>query len=834
MTGIIRVDIDNLDLPKGLSKEQKCMKTKTQRHDETSSFNMNELKHPLLHCQHHYLNSFQAKLTTDSIYIENEHFEIMELPFAVENAPASTYLPTSSPTYQNVSSLHKSSSSQHSHSSATRTSLTSSNGQHRGEPVNLGSQTTAATTNLLHRVALYDNVHPDFYTPQNIPLPTSHQHHALKSHMHTHQNQHQHRHHQQHHESIEEDDFVTIDADDNITVQTTSSSTSYHYPPPTTVVPPSRSSKHHSLSVSKTNVAYGNQTDVLALLLSSVTAPSPLGLVEGKAHDEEDPSNGHVSYQQGSNPMMNFCQRAAESASSAARATRDGHIDQAVKYHLEASRCYRDAALLLKREHKVGGESAASTWGVDVKILAYSLLMSSNSQARNADCLIKSGNVNLGEIVKNIGGKEGTGGSNDTGGRSGGNEGKQTSGKENRLRAKIRASMDTAEADMTDSTFLGKANGHPQPATVQIPQEGNAAGSNAQEKVQPSTDSSAVVDLKKTPNSVNPVDDMMALEQELRNMDATLNMGVNLSSSTSSISTKKTMEDGSFCVVPGSGASTGGSSFVSSSMMWGGRNAHTNGHAHGNGRARANRVQTILGASSAGMHKSPSVGNHQQLHQPHHFTNNIQNTKHHPGLESSWWGQASALASSTTSLSNSMVGVRSANIGSNHMHSNGAGASPTNTKQLMRLLDSLKTLGDENTSLLKEVDDAKKARIEVKAAREAMKTFQEEYNHKFNHLRAALSEFRAMYPDQKGRPGNNIVSKSNYVKASTAEKKASAELQKRDQTIQKLNADLMAEKAESKKKDDSLRKYESFYKEVKARSEQKKRQQQEEERRRRN
>jgi len=758
----------------------------------------------------------------------------MELPFAVENEPASTYLPTSSPTYQNVSSLHHKSSSQHSHSSATtRTSLTSSNGQHRGEDANIGAQTAAASANLLHRVALYDNVHPDFYTPQNIPLPTSHQHHALKSHMHAHQ------HHQQHHQSIVEDDFVTIDAEDDITVQTTSSGTSYHYPPPTTVVPPSRSSKNHSLSVSKTSVAYGNQTDVLALLLSSVTAPSPLG--EGKVHDEEDPSNGHVSYKQGSNSMMDLCQRAAESASSAARATREGHIDQAVKYHLEASKCYRDAALLLKREHKgengsrgnVGGESAGSTWGVDVKILAYSLLMSSNSQARNADCLIKSGSVNLGEIVKITGGKKGTGGSNDKGGGSGGNEGKQTSGKEDRLRAKIRASMDTAEADMTDSTFLGRATGHPQPATVHMPQEANAAGSNAQEKVQPSMDSSAVGS-KKASNAVNPVDDMMALEQELRNMDATLNMGVNLSSSTSSIATKKTTFDGSFCVVPGSGASTGGSSFISSSMMWGGRNAHTNGHAHGNGRARANRVQTILGASSAGMHKSPSVGNHQQLHQPHHFTNNIQNTKHHPGLESSWWGQASALASSTTSLSNSMVGVRSANIGANHIHPNGAAASPTNTKQLMRLLDSLKTLGDENASLLKEVDDAKKARLEAKAARETMKTFQEEYNNKFNLLRAALSEFRAMYPDQKGRPGNNIVSKSNYVKASTAEKHASAELQKRDQMIQKLNADLMAEKAESKKKDDSLRKYESFYKEVKARSEQKKRQQQEEERRRRN
>ena len=45
--------------------------------------------------------------------------------------------------------------------------------------------------------------------------------------------------------------------------------------------------------------------------------------------------------------------------------------------------------------------------------------------------------------------------------------------------------------------------------------------------------------------------------------------------------------------------------------------------------------------------------------------------------------------------------------------------------------------------------------------------------------------------------------------------------------IQKLKADLKAEKVESKKKDDALRKYENFYKEVKARSEQKKRQKEE-------
>jgi hypothetical protein len=65
--------------------------------------------------------------------------------------------------------------------------------------------------------------------------------------------------------------------------------------------------------------------------------------------------------------------------------------------------------------------------------------------------------------------------------------------------------------------------------------------------------------------------------------------------------------------------------------------------------------------------------------------------------------------------------------------------------------------------------------------------------------------------------------KSNFVRNNTL-----LEMQKRDKMIQKLTADLRAERSESKKKDDALRKYENFYKEVKARSEQKKRQKEEE------
>ena len=165
-----------------------------------------------------------------------------------------------------------------------------------------------------------------------------------------------------------------------------------------------------------------------------------------------------------------------------------------------------------------------------------------------------------------------------------------------------------------------------------------------------------------------------------------------------------------------------------------------------------------------------------------------------------------------------------------------ASAAPANTKQLMRLLDSLKTLGEENASLMREVEDAQKARLEAKAAREAMKQFKEEYSKRFATLKAALEKFRSEYPDNArgggnngngGASGQNIVTKSDFVKTNTM-----LEMQKRDQLIKKLSADLKKEKAESKKKDDALRKYENFYREVKARSAQKAKQREEEQRRR--
>ena len=64
---------------------------------------------------------------------------------------------------------------------------------------------------------------------------------------------------------------------------------------------------------------------------------------------------------------------------------------------------------------------------------------------------------------------------------------------------------------------------------------------------------------------------------------------------------------------------------------------------------------------------------------------------------------------------------------------------------------------------------------------------------------------------------------SNFLKTATT----SEQIQRQEQLIRKLTADLKKEKDESKKKDAALRKYESFYREVKARSAQKAAQRQE-------
>jgi hypothetical protein len=124
--------------------------------------------------------------------------------------------------------------------------------------------------------------------------------------------------------------------------------------------------------------------------------------------------------------------------------------------------------------------------------------------------------------------------------------------------------------------------------------------------------------------------------------------------------------------------------------------------------------------------------------------------------------------------------------------------SPANNKQVFRLLDSLKTLDDENAALLREIEDTKKAQAEAKAAREAMRQFKQDYKQKFTKLKLALEKYRRENP-----ASNNMVSNSSFMRKNRISDMQN-EIQKRDKVIQKM-------KSESQKKDDALRKYEQFY-----------------------
>ena len=354
-----------------------------------------------------------------------------------------------------------------------------------------------------------------------------------------------------------------------------------------------------------------------------------------------------------------------------------------------------------------------------------------------------------------------------------------------RLRATVRGALVTRkEADISDSIFLGKATKGPGMAVDRKASQEEKSESN----IPPASS-----------HSNNAVDEMLELERELRDMDSALELGNSVASlgARTQNRLKQSTMDGSFMVVPP------GSSYMSSSAMWSRPTPP---------RAKANRIHPMIGASvAAGISQSTAV-----IMAPPP----PQRTTPHTDLDASWWGNAS-----TTSqvLAGSVVSIAS----SRQQES-------TNTKQLMRLLDSIKTLGDENAALLREVEEAEAARMEAKAAREQMKRFKGEYGKRFSALKSALEKFRSSYP-QHQNDGMNPVTSSEYVQSEPsvafADHLADDRLRHKDellvrqeQLIRKLGADLKKEREESKKKDVALRKYESFYKEVKARSAEKARQ----------
>jgi hypothetical protein len=71
-------------------------------------------------------------------------------------------------------------------------------------------------------------------------------------------------------------------------------------------------------------------------------------------------------------------------------------------------------------------------------------------------------------------------------------------------------------------------------------------------------------------------------------------------------------------------------------------------------------------------------------------------------------------------------------------------------------MDSLKTLGDENATLLREVEEVEAARQEAKAAREQMKRFKGEYGKRFSALKSALEKFRQDHSKDTGSGANPV------------------------------------------------------------------------------
>ena len=203
------------------------------------------------------------------------------------------------------------------------------------------------------------------------------------------------------------------------------------------------------------------------------------------------------------------------------------------------------------------------------------------------------------------------------------------------------------------------------------------------------------------------------------------------------------------------------------------------------------------------------------------------------GLESSWWGgsashlgQSIAISASSFLPSRNGINTKQEINKNSEQKLNSSSVASTNTKQVLNLLDSLRTLSEENTALLKQIDDAKAARIEADSMRTKMIQFKVDYGKRFSSLKAALDKFRTEYPtshsqgnDQYKNQSCNPVENSNYSKEKARSEKERA--RQRERLIRKMDQELRRLKEEGKKKDVILKKYENFYKEVKARSAQK-------------
>ena len=325
------------------------------------------------------------------------------------------------------------------------------------------------------------------------------------------------------------------------------------------------------------------------------------------------------------------------------------------------------------------------------------------------------------------------------------------------LASAIRGAFSKKEADISDSMFLGKATGTPTSGTTSSNKPGSSAIGGGRGRGGGGTPMKSDDEESK---ANNPVDDIMELERELQDMDMALELGNSVASlgarNQNRLRYSTTLEDGSFMVVP---PGSSGSSYMSSSLWASGMGRPMGGGGHGPAVGGVNITPGTPTSPSTGTPVHPQTNNPRNrvkvrtvLHTSNTAAPVIAPPPQRPaqqpsGLESSWWGNASTtsqvLAGSVMSLSGQQI---SSSVHAQQQQQQQQ--QPTNTKQLMRLLDSIKTLSDENAALLREVEDAETARMEAKRAREQMRYFKTEYGQRFAKLREALEKFRKSHPDE--------------------------------------------------------------------------------------
>ena len=103
-------------------------------------------------------------------------------------------------------------------------------------------------------------------------------------------------------------------------------------------------------------------------------------------------------------------------------------------------------------------------------------------------------------------------------------------------------------------------------------------------------------------------------------------------------------------------------------------------------------------------------------------------------------------------------------------------------------MDSLRTLSEENTALLRQIEDAKAARNEADEVKKKMKKFKEDYGKRFTSLKAALDKLRSedlskTVSCESRTP--NIIETSNYLKERTRSEKERA--RQREKLIRKMD-----------------------------------------------